>query len=895
MIFPEIPHVESRYAGYTRGLRKIEACKSAMIFANVAIDSPTRELGDRLFTYEVPPHLRSEVFVGSQVLVPLGNQNLLAGYVVSLEDARAQATSEKFQIKPVTEVLESEPLFDRRYVEFLHFVADYYAASIAEVIAAAVPADLGTRVKRIVRLVKAEHPADPSDSAGNAIIAVLKEAPGSKLSIKALKQRSGIAQSKFYASLARLRQGKVLTVEREGSGKVTPKTVQHVLLGEAQPATAKQEEIVAVLKRAGGTLTLSALCEEAGTTAATIKRMVAAGICKAVKDEVLRDPLLHLASKHAGGNPKGIPPTLTDHQSKALAVLETDLNDHLRRGAATEETGAEIPWLLHGVTGSGKTEVYMRLIDAALKKGRSALMLVPEISLTPQLAERLVARFGDLVAVWHSGLSAGERFDTWRRLRAGQAKVLLGARSAILAHISDLGLIILDEEHDSSYKQSNPSPRYNAKTLAIERARRFGAMVVLGSATPDVATYTQCKEAGKLLELPQRVFQQALPDSVMIDMRSEQAMGNRGIFSRALKEAIDDRLRKQQQTILLINRRGYASHVFCRACGFVTKCKHCSVSLVFHQINVPSKRNSMSEASLPIPRQLASPWETATQAMQQHCDGYLMCHHCGFRCPVWETCPACQSPFVKQLGLGTQRVEEEARLLFPTARLLRLDSDTTSRRGAYEEIFRQFAAGQADILIGTQIVAKGLDIPRVTLVGVLAADSAFNLPDYRSSERGFQLLTQVSGRAGRGAHEGQVMLQTYSLDLPALVLARNQDYLSFVQDELQSRHAFEYPPYSQIIRVVVAGEIESEVEFASEQLAEELSQHLDERFHEDQIKIVGPAPCLISRLRGKYRHHLIVKNLAQEEGRRAVTDFLKLRRGTPTLSLAIDVDALDLV
>jgi primosomal protein N' (replication factor Y) (superfamily II helicase) len=258
-------------------------------------------------------------------------------------------------------------------------------------------------------------------------------------------------------------------------------------------------------------------------------------------------------------------------------------------------------------------------------------------------------------------------------------------------------------------------------------------------------------------------------------------------------------------------------------------------------------------------------------------------------------CPACQSPFIKQLGLGTQRVEEEARALFPSARLLRLDSDTTSRKGAYEEIFRDFVAGKADILIGTQIVAKGLDIPRVTLVGVLAADSAFNLPDYRSSERGFQLLTQVSGRAGRGLDAGQVVLQTYSLDLPALTLARKQDYLTFAQTELAARKVFEYPPYSQIIRAVVSGEIESQVESACERLAEELSQNLDENFTEDQIKIVGPAPCLIPRLRGKYRHHLIVKNLAGEAGRKAVTGFLKLHRSTATLNLAVDVDAVDLV
>jgi primosomal protein N' (replication factor Y) (superfamily II helicase) len=881
MIFTRNAPPAGGYRPHIQGLCKLEASRSGMIFANVAIDTTTRELGDRLFTYEVPPHLRGEVFVGSLVLVPLG-ANTVPAYIVGLEDASGKAAKAEFKIRPIIEVLESDPLFDRDYIEFLHYIADYYGASIVEVIAAAIPADLGPRVKRVARLMRPQQ-GQPLDPTG--LVHILNAAKNNSLAVKALRQRSGLPQNKFYAALARLRQEGIVAVERESDSKVAPKVVQKVILNGSEGATKKQSDILAVLKRAGGEMPVSALADAADTTNATIKRMCATGILNLVEDEVMRDPLSHLNGPLSG---KQVPPELTDHQRQVYGTLHAELTAQLAtQSNAQEPSPAQIPWLLHGVTGSGKTEIYLRLIHDTLEQHRSALMLVPEISLTPQLAQRLVSRFGDLVAVWHSGLSPGERFDTWRRLRAGQARVLLGARSAALANLPDLGLIILDEEHDSSYKQSSPSPRYHAKDLAVERARRCGALVLLGSATPDVATFEQCRLAGKIVELPERVHKQALPHSTMVDMRQEYALGNRSIFSRHLQDALGECLKKKEQAILLINRRGYASHVFCRACGHVTKCRHCSVSLVYHQIQ---NRNLTNQN-----RQYGSPFARKQDEDENDPNGYLMCHHCGFRTSSWITCPACHSPFVRQLGLGTQRVEEEAKELFPSARMLRLDSDITSRRGAYEEVFNQFTKGEADILIGTQIVAKGLDIERVTLVGVLAADSAFNLPDYRSVERGFQLLTQVSGRAGRGHHLGRVVLQTFNIDLPALELARNQDYQSFVRQELESRKVFEYPPYSQIIRVVISGEHEQEVQFACEQLAEELSSHLDDAFTEDQIKIIGPAPCLIERIRSKYRHHLIIKNMAGGAGRKAVTQFLKLRRSTATLTLAVDIDAVDLV
>ncbi|MBZ0189724.1 MAG: primosomal protein N', partial [Candidatus Obscuribacterales bacterium] len=520
---------------------------------------------------------------------------------------------------------------------------------------------------------------------------------------------------------------------------------------------------------------------------------------------------------------------------------------------------------------SGKTEVYLRLIDRALRGGRSALLLVPEISLTPQLSARLEQRFEDQVSIWHSGISAGQRYDTWRGLRSGEIKVLLGARSACLANIADLALIILDEEHDGSYKQSNPSPRYNAKTVALERARREGAMVLFGSATPDVVTYYQAEKQDRILELPERVHKQAMPAVDIVDMRLELQAGNKSIFSLSLKNEIESRLNSKEQIILLINRRGYASHVFCRACGYVVDCGRCSVAMVYHRHSSYGSERK-----------------------------YLACHHCGAHKPMTISCPECTSPFIKEYGLGTQKVEESVKELFPQARVTRLDSDITSRKGAFKEVLDSFIRSDADILIGTQMVAKGLDIANVTLVGVLAADAALNMPDYRSSERGFQLLSQVAGRAGRGDLPGLVILQTYTPELPLLDWARRHDFKSFLEAELVGRKNLSYPPFSRIIRIVVSGANLEEVEKQCSILSKGLMSLLpapvlateSHANNSQAVEVLGPAPCLIERIKGMFRYHLLVKADCQPELISDILGWLRLFTAEENIRIAIDVDAL---
>lgn len=855
----------------------------AALYASVALDIQIRDLKDRLFTYKVPDHFKDDAFVGAQVLVPFGAQGLVAGYVVSLTHDPESYKEGRVHFKEISEILVPEPAFDANYVGLLHWIAEFYLCNISDVIQAAIPSIAAPKTKRVVTLNESSFAIVPfemqpyyKDRSARAIVEVLKESKTGVLAVSAVKQRFQKkvkqSQGQFFRALTMLRQENVVTISSETEAGTQPKTQRCVALGTVEPKTARQKEVVTVLSRAGGQLPLKQLLEEAKTTAGTVKRLEEEGVLIFVEEELVRDPMASVEtveSKARGAI------TLTEQQENVFATLKRSLEDCLegnvqlierdpsKPGGAFKNAYSQ-PWLLHGVTGSGKTEIYIRLMEECLERRRTALLLVPEISLTPQLSRLLKTRFGSSVAVWHSALSPGERYDTWRRIKSGDVKVLLGARSAVLVHMPDLGLIILDEEHDGSYKQSSPAPRYHAREIAEERAEREGAMLLLGSATPDVGTYKRALEERRILELPERVFKQALPAVNIVDMRQEFSDGNRSIFSNVLAGAVQERLNANEQVILLINRRGYANHVFCRACGFVVRCKNCSVSMVYHQ------KLGQSE-------------------------GYMACHHCAYTLNGLKICPSCKGPFIKQYGLGTQRVEEEVLERFPDAKVIRLDSDVAQTKGAHERLLSKFASGEADVLIGTQMVAKGLDIERVTLVGVLAADAAFNMPDYRSMERGFQLLTQVSGRAGRGKHPGSVIFQSYNCDMPAIAWAQTHNYKSFAGSELESRELFQYPPFSQIIRVVVAGLDPVATESACERLAEEIGHQLEETIGLNDVKILGPAPCIIERLRNKFRFHLIIKNLAGEEGRKLIGNFLRTKRMPPELQMAVDVGALDLL
>ncbi|OAT81420.1 replication restart helicase PriA [Desulfotomaculum copahuensis] len=596
------------------------------------------------------------------------------------------------------------------------------------------------------------------------------------------------------------------------------------------PQTPKQNAVWQLAQNSPG-LTRMELARRAGVSPGLVNSLVARGWLQVEEQMVRRDPV--------AGTPlrPSPPPVLNVPQAEAVREI-----------AAALDREKEQVFLLHGITGSGKTEVYLRGIAAALERGRQAVALVPEIALTPQMVDVFRGRFGGRVAVLHSGLAAGERYDEYQRIQNGTAPVVLGARSAVFAPLDRPGLVIVDEEHESSYKQEE-TPRYHARAVALRLARQYGAVAVLGSATPALESYCRTLSGGpyRLLNLPYRIARRPLPPVRVVDLRREYRAGRRGIFSGALQEALAERLSRKEQAILFLNRRGYATFIVCRECGLVLKCPHCDISLTYHA------------------------------------NGRLRCHYCNYSVLAPSRCPACTGRQMGFYGTGTQKVEQEVRRLFPAARVLRLDKDTTGRRGSHREILDAFGRGEADILIGTQMVAKGLDMPGVTLVGVVNADTTLHMPDFRASERTFQLLTQVAGRAGRGDRGGEVLVQTYSPAHYAVDAARRHDYGGFFSQEMSIRRALGYPPFSHLCRVLFTGASEEEVEKAAAALAGFAAG--------GAVQVMGPAPAPLVRVKDRFRWQLVLRADAPQKLREAVTAGLAgYERQLRTVAVAVDLD-----
>lgn len=544
--------------------------------------------------------------------------------------------------------------------------------------------------------------------------------------------------------------------------------------------------------------------------------------------------------------PPTLPPEPTPEQAEAIGQLN-----------AAVEAGEYRTFLLHGITGSGKTEVFLRAIRRAVDLGKTALVLVPEISLTPQMIERFAGRFGKRIAILHSRLSMGERYDQWKLIRNGEVDVVIGARSAIFAPIRNLGVVIIDEEHETTYK-SEKSPRYHTREVAHWLCREFGAALVLASATPSVESYYHAVQGDyTLLALSERATKAALPDVRIVDMRQELEEGNRSVLSMALQQEIRKNLDAGQQTILFMNRRGYSTFVSCRSCGFVAKCDNCNISLTYHKHK-----------------------------------NYLTCHYCGYTIRTYQTCPQCGSRYIKHFGSGTQRVEEEVRELFPNARPLRMDVDTTARKTSHEQILSAFRKGEADILIGTQMVAKGLDFPNVTLVGVVAADMSLNVDDYRANERTFGLITQVCGRAGRGGLPGRAVVQTYDPENPTLLLSKQQDYPAFYREDISLRKTLVYPPYCDMISLLFTGQNQGQVQAYARKCAQSLQSKLKRAMQLQKCyAILGPCPCSIERINNKYRYRLLMKCSATEVINRLLGELLEehcRRKEQKWISLVID-------
>ena len=804
-----------------------------------------------LLTYRVPEPLIEHAQVGCRVVVPLGRRavvGLLVGATASTSDAGLPDE----RIRPLEDVLDPNPVLDGELLEFLRWVARYYFAPLGEVLRLAIPASLQGKTRPFVSISERGRQALASSS---ALLTYSNESlsreEAALLSRLAATKRGRGATGLSGKMLRRLQKRGLVELGLRNAQPVAPRLDWQLSLSDNCPADAeaslgrapRQAALIGALRRAGGQARLSQLDLPARGQRSVAERLAARGLLAIDRVEAPRDPLAGVGSDGRFAEPVA---SLTEAQQVALAAL-----------CAAADEAQFVGYLLHGVTGSGKTEVYLRFLSHVLAAGKTALVLVPEIALTPQLAGHFRRRFGSAVAVLHSGLTPGERHDQWHLIQRGQVQIVVGARSAIFAPLRGIGALIVDEEHDASFKQED-GVRYNARDLALARGKQQSAVVVLGSATPSVETrYAVDQGRLRLLAMPKRATPRPLPRVEIVDLRIFSA-GQERSLSAPLAKAMAETLTRKEQVILFLNRRGFCPFVMCGGCGHVFRCVNCSVSLTHHR--------------------------SAAQ---------LVCHYCGFTTPQPTQCPACSADDAIMLrGLGTERLEQAIVERFPQANVARLDRDTASAKGM-QRILASVACREVDVLIGTQMVTKGHDFPGVTLVGVICADLGLNFPDFRAAERTFQLLTQVAGRAGRGQRAGRVIIQTYNPDHPSIVAASAQDFTLFCNTELAARRELGYPPFAHLAAIRIDA---SNPELARRS-AERLAQ-LARAASGTKVVVMGPVQPPLQRIKGHERWMLLLKSPARA-ALRAVIESLHARLvefpRSSALRLAIDIDPRSLL
>lgn len=763
------------------------------MFVKVIVDIPAAQV-NRPFDYQVPEAYQDSLQLGMRVQVPFGNRQLL-GFVVGIH----HTSDFKGTLKPITAVLDYESFINEELLDLSEHLAQTLHAFRINVLQAMLPAMLKVKYQNIFLIHQPQALSDyelPSDWLNQSQLD--KDQVEAQLSRKQIKQL--------------LDQG-VLELVYQVQDQTTTKT--QTMFELAMPAESiKQiiQDLPARSQKVAQLLTYllasgqpqweqQALLAASQVSASSLKTALKHGYIKSQKVSVYRDPLAHLEVEQSHSR------TLTEAQEEVYEQVAQALEAH------QDQT-----FLLEGVTGSGKTEVYLQLMAKASQMGRGAILLVPEIALTPQMVRQVKSRFQTGVAVLHSGLTNSQKYDEWRRIIRGQATIVVGARSSIFAPIRDLGLVIIDEEHETTYKQSD-TPRYHAREVAIWRCHYHQAPLLLGSATPSLESRSRA-QVGRYqhLRLPERVNGRPLPPVTLVDMTKEMAQQTTDELSSVLKDKIADRLAKGQQIVLLLNRRGYASYMLCRECGQVIQCPRCDISLTYHK--------------------------------HEH---RLKCHYCDYQSPVPDRCPNCHSDYLRTFGLGTQKIEELLNQHFPEARVIRMDMDTTRKKGQHEALLDRFRRHEADILLGTQMIAKGLDFETVTLVGVINADTALNLPDFRAGEKTFQLLTQVAGRTGRGRFEGEVLIQTYNPDHYVMQLAQQHDYESFFYYEMKRRHLGHYPPYFYTTLITISSKYQAKAQAMSHQVKQALLSS------GAAIEILGPSQGAIARINERYYFQLLLK------------------------------------
>lgn len=769
---------------------------------------------DKMFDYGVPEGMK--VRQGVRVIVPFGSRNKKEeGYVISLSE---ETDVPEDKIKNILEMLdEGKPTFTPELLELAEWMRSRYFCTLNQCLQAIMPAGIRTKSSWAVNL--------------KVFAGETKLTPKEKLLVDYIGERKNVPLDEIQAEfsgrildfLRRMEEKGLLEIKQQlrrseykKEKKLYSLDMEHPLLEAAWKKAEKDkrlegQRLILEYLRNGEEATAEELKEKFGITESPIKTLLCKGILKERKQTELRN----VFDAEDYEKTKAFAPTA--EQADALAAIRAEMAKEEKR-----------PVLLHGITGSGKTEIYMQIIADVLAKGQQAIVLVPEIALTPLILERFISRFGDAVSVTHSRLSMGERVDQWKKARDGEISVIIGPRSALFMPFQNVGAIIMDEAHENSYV-SDITPKYDTRDVAAEAAKKYNCLFLMGTATPDLVSYHRAKEGEYLLlELNERTGGGTLPEVFVTDMRKELAEGNRSAFSRELQKAIRENLRKGEQTMLFLNRRGYATFVSCRSCGHVMTCPECDITYTYH-----AKENA------------------------------LVCHYCGRRADIPKVCPECGSKYIRYFGTGTQKIEEEARKLFPEARILRMDLDTTMTKHSHEKILEAFGKGEADILIGTQMIAKGHDYPNVTLVGIMAADLSLNVDSYTASETGFRLMTQAAGRAGRRDDRGRVFIQTYQPEHYAVKHAADQDFKGFFEEEILMRQMMGYPPFSAFFSILIVGEEKNAVEVAAQKLAVKLAKADGEGI----ATILGPVPAALAKFRGEYRWQLIIK-AAEEEALR---------------------------
>ena len=823
----------------------------------------------KTYSYRLPPELADRALVGSRVIVPFGKR-LLTGFIVALHEQPTANVAES-GIKSVEELVDETPVIAPDILELTRWMADYYYAPWGECLRTALPAGATVTDEQVLEITTAGRYELARESSGSGRSESKRQALNLLAGVESMTSRELEHQmAKPGAAIIREleREGFISVLRRAGESRLKPKLQNAVRLsderaGDSLPPAAQrahaeapesrtlpapkplsdsQQKVLDLLAGENDAVAFSELLENAQVSASVVRTLEKRGLVEVFAREVRRDPLAHLEQQPA----REI--NLNHEQQQALDQIVARIGE-----------GGYATFLLHGVTGSGKTEIYIRAMGEALRRGLSALMLVPEIALTPVFSRRLRSHFGESVAILHSSLSEGERTDEWRRIKVGEARVVIGTRSAVFAPLENLGLIVVDEEHDASYKQDE-TPRYNGRDSATVRARNANAVVVLGSATPSLESFHNARtDKYVYIRLESRFGNRPLAEVQTVDMREVfKRHGKQQTISDEMKAALAETLERGEQAIVLLNRRGFSSFLLCRSCGEAVHCPNCDVTLTYHRHN-----------------------------------SSLLCHYCNYVRPVPRTCDACGGQYIYYVGEGTEQLESRLRELFPDRKIARVDRDSTRRRGTLEHLLMQFAAGEIDLLVGTQMLAKGHDFPNVTLVGVISVDLGLSLPDFRSAERTFQLLTQVAGRAGRGELPGRVIIQTYHPEHYALVNARAQDYDGFYRHEIEFRRTMHYPPFSALINVLVR---DKDYERAMKTAAQ-LGTELREAGRDSAVRVLGPAPAPLARLKGEHRFQILIKARRRKSAREALDRAMErcIALGHNPRSISIEVDPVSLM